>query len=169
MIRLSTRMTVKVGFCCLLMSCLLMPRYGFSQEKKASVSREERAHINYVLTLETEKEIRTFLSQPVALLTEKILKDIEKEKEIQLVRSSMVKTDACLHELLTGIANLTKMSCGHKISQVNIKLTASTSRATIWTSWEVRKLETPALTLTLYYDDPDVAPSEITCMGHKYH
>jgi hypothetical protein len=151
------------------MCCLMIPGYGSSEENPTDLNKKERAKINYVLKLETEKEIRTLLSQPVALLTEKILKDIEKEKQIEIKRSSMVKTDRCLTELLTGIPNQTKISCGHKIVRVVIKLTATTSRASIWNSWEIRKLETPALTLTLFYDDPDVAPSEITCQGYKYH
>ena len=168
MTRTSFRKAFLLGLCCLAY-CLTMPGYGSGEEPQATVNKKERAKINYVLKLETEKEIRTLLSQPVEMLTEKILKDIEKEKNIEIKRSSMVKSDKCLSELLTGIANLTKISCGHKIERVVIKLTATTSRASIWDSWEKRKLEIPSLTLSLYYDDSDVAASEITCQGYKYH
>ncbi len=159
-------MTILYG---LVLCCLMVPTGLCAEEEKGSMNREERARINYLLTLETDKDITTLLSKPVELLTEQILKDIEKKHDIEIKRSSMVKADVCLSELLTGIAHLAKISAGHKIQRVIIKLESSTSRASIWNQWRVRKLETPKLSATFYYDDPGVVPSEITCQGHKYH
>ena len=83
MIRPKTRNIFTAGLCCLIF-CLLIPAYGGSEENSTEINKKERAKINYVLKIETEKEIRTLFSQPVALLTEKILKDIEKEKNIDI-------------------------------------------------------------------------------------
>lgn len=163
------RTNIITGFFCLLTCCLLMTSYGFGEESSTAISKKERARINYVLKIEKQKEIRTFLSQPAEKLSEKILKDIEKDKQIEIKRSSMIKSDKCLHELLAGIAHLAKISSGLTIERVVVKLVGTTSRASIWDPWEVRKLETPELTVTVYYNNPDVAPSEIVCLGHKYH
>lgn len=154
---------------CCLMICL--PQYAGSESEEAfaSLNKQERARINCFLKLETETDISSLLSQPVERLQEKILKSIKEKQGIEIKRSSMIKTDQCLYELLSGMAHLAKISSGHKIERVVIKLTGATSRASIWSKWEVRKLESPHLTITFYYDDPDLEPSEIYCHGHKYH
>lgn len=169
MIKAGIKTTIAAGFCCLALCCLLMPQDVCCEESKAALNKEERAKVNYLMTLETENDINTLLSQPVEGLAEKILKNIEEAQDIEIRRSSMVKTDKCLHELLTSLAHLTKISSGNKIERVVIKLTGTTSRASIWDSWEIRKLEAPMLAMTLYYDDPTVAPSEISCQGYQYH
>jgi hypothetical protein len=158
-----------VGIFCLAVFCLVPASYGRGEDGKAKLSKEDRAQVNYLMTLETENEINAFLSRPVEVLAEEMLKNIEVKQEITIARSSMLKTDKCLHELLSGIPNLTKISSGNKIERVVIKLTGNTSRASIWDEWSARKLEMPTLTMTLYYDDPSLEPSEISCQGYQYH
>jgi len=169
MINERIKTTIMAGFCYLVLCCLIIPQDGFSEEKKVSLNKEGRARINYIMTLETEKDIASFLSRPVELISEKILKNIEEKQDIEIKRSSMIKADVCLHELLSSIGHMAKISSGYKVQRVVIKLEGTTTRASIWSQWRVRKLEPPTLTATLYYNDPEIAPSEISCMGHKYH
>lgn len=158
-----------VGVCCLLISGLAGVPFCVAEEADKPLTKEERATIDYTLVLEGESEIATLFASPVELLEEKLLTTIEKKQDIEIKRSSMVKTEMCLHELLADIANLAKISTGRKIVRAEIKLVGGTSRFSMWSDWRLRKLEMPVLSITVSYDDGGVAPSEISCTGHKYH
>ncbi|MFP4445233.1 MAG: hypothetical protein ACLFPD_03190 [Desulfosudaceae bacterium] len=139
------------------------------EKEKQPLNREQRATIDYVLVLEAGEELDSLMSNPGTDLEEKVLQEIEKRQDITIKRSSMVKTEKCLLELLSGVANLAKVSNGKKIVRLKFSLECDTTRATIWSSWRHRKLEAPSLALTVYYDDGTCAPSEIVCQGHQYH
>ncbi len=157
------------GLYCLLVLGLLLPPLCPAAEPEKTLSREERAAVDYVLVLDTKAEIEAMFCRPVALLEEKLLTTIEETQNISIKRSSMVKTELCLLEILSDIPHLSKISTGSVITRAEIHLRSGTSRATIWSDWRSRKLESPILTITFYYGDGRVAPAEISCTGHKYH
>lgn len=158
-----------VGVCCLLILGVAGVPFCVAEEADKPLTKEERATIDYTLVLEGESEIAALFAQPVEGLEEKLITTIEKKHDIEIKRSSMIKTELCLHELLADIANLAKVSTGRKIVRAEIKLVGGTSRFSMWSDWRTRKLEMPVLSITVFYSDGEVAPSEISCTGHKYH
>ncbi len=156
--------------CGLVLALLTAPMSGSAEEAPESqLKREQRESINYDLVVDAGEKLEALLSQPVEGLEDKVLRDIEKEHDITIKRSSMIRTEKCLNELLAGIPNMSKVALGKKIIRLKVNLTCDTSRATIWSPWRHRKLEAPVFTLTVYYDDGTSSPSEIVCQGHAYH
>ncbi|MFC1826096.1 hypothetical protein ACFLYZ_01730, partial [Thermodesulfobacteriota bacterium] len=82
-------------------------------------------------------------SEPIEMIREKILTSIEQKNGIQIERSSMVRVDKCLRDLLTSTPHLAKISTGNTIIRVKIELVAGTSQKSVWTQWKTRKLESP--------------------------
>src|SRR6056297_2790105 len=68
------------------------------QKKEDPLTRSQRAEINYVLVIEEGEDLEGLLAEPVEGLEEKILTAIEQEHDITLKRTSMVKTEKCLHD-----------------------------------------------------------------------
>ncbi|MFW5988721.1 MAG: hypothetical protein ACOCPQ_00670 [Desulfosudaceae bacterium] len=159
-----------LAVCGLVVALVMTPISGSAEEDRESrLDREQRESIDYNLVVEAGEKLDALLSQPTERLEEKVLQDIEKEHDITIKRSSMVRTEKCLSELLAGIPNMSKIALGKKIIRLKVNLTCDTSRATIWSPWRHRKLEAPVLTLTFYYEDGTSSPSEIVCQGHAYH
>ena len=122
-----------------------------------------------MLTFELQDGITKAFSEPIEMIREKILTSIEQKNGIQIERSSMVRVDKCLGDLLTSTPHLAKISTGNTIIRVKIELVAGTSQKSVWTQWKTRKLESPELKMTLFYENKTVEPTEISCSGHKYH
>ncbi len=164
-----TRLMMVGSLCCLVALGLSAPRVCLGEDAEKPLSRDERAKVDHVLVLDAQTEIEKMLSHPVEMLEEKLLTAIETRQDIAIKRSSMVKTELCLHELLFDVANLAKVSTGHAVDRVEVQLKSITTRASIWSDWRSRKLEAPELTITLYYNDKTIEPSRLSCSGHKYH
>lgn len=147
---------------------MVYPGLTFSEEKKQKLDKKTRAKIHYVLTVAQQDNMEKMMAAPINILREKILTAIERNQDITIDRTSMVRTDKCLGDLLTSIPHLVKMSTGNKIIRARIELNAETSTKSVWTEWRSRKLEHPELKMTLFYDRQDVDPSEIACSGNKY-
>jgi ferric iron reductase protein FhuF len=148
---------------------MIYPGLSFSEEKKQKADKKTRAKVHYVLNIDLKDNLAKMFSEPIKNLQEKILTDIERDNSIKIERSSMVKTDKCLGDLLTSISHLVKVSTGNNIIRARIELTSETSTKSVWTRWHERKLESPELKMTLFYNSKDVEPTEIICAGYKYY
>lgn len=157
----------KCVFCILILG-MIYPRLSLGEEKWKQLDKKTRAKIHYVLTINLSDGIEKTLSEPIKIVREKLLTSIEQENGIKIERSSMVRTDKCLRDLLTSIPHLAKISTGNKIIRAKIELNAATSTKSIWTRWRARKLERPELKMTLFYDSKAIEPTEIICSGNKY-
>lgn len=122
----------KYVFCILILG-LMYPRLSLGEEKWKKLDKKTRAKIHYVLTINLSDGIEKTLAKPIKNVQEKLLTSIEQENGIKIERSSMVRTDKCLRDLLTRIPHLAKISTGNKIIQAKIELNAATSTKSIWT------------------------------------
>ena len=153
----------------LLIPGIIFPNSTLGEEKWKKLDKKTRAKIHKVLTIDLNDGIEKSLSEPIEVIREKLLTNIERENGIEIERSSMVKTDKCLYDLLASIPHLSKVSAGNKIIQAKIELNSETSKKSVWTRWRTRKLESPELKMTLFYDNKAIEPTEIICSGYKYH
>jgi hypothetical protein len=147
---------------------MVYPGLTFSEEKKQKLDKKTRAKIHYVLTIAQQDNMEKIMAAPIKILREKLLTAIERDHDITIDRTSMVRTDKCLGDLLTSTPHLVKVSTGNKIIRARIELNADTSTKSVWTGWHSRKLEHPELKMTLFYDRKDVDSSDIVCSGYKY-
>ena len=148
---------------------IMNPGLSLGEEKQQKLDKKTRETAHYVLTIELQDGIEKAFSEPIKSIREKILTSIEQKNGIQIDRSSMVRVDKCLRDLLTSIPHLAKISTGNTIIRAKIELVAGTSKKSVWTKWKTRKLERPELKLTLFYKNKTVKPTDFTCSGHKYH
>ena len=153
----------------LLILGIMYPKMSWGEEKLKQSDKKSRQKVHYVLSIDLKDGIEKALSEPIEIIREKLLTNIEQENGIQIERSSMVRTDKCLADLLTSIPHLAKISAGHRIIRAKIELNAETSQKSVWTKWKTRKLEHPELKITFFYANKTVEPSEISCSGYKYH
>lgn len=153
----------------LLILGIMNPGSSLGEEKQQKLDKKTREKAHYVLTIEFQDGIEKAFSEPIEMIREKLLTSIEQKNGIQIERSSMVRVDKCLRDLLTSIPHLAKISTGNTIIRAKIELDAGTSQKSVWTKWKTRKLESPELKMTLFYKNKTVEPTEITCSGHKYH
>jgi hypothetical protein len=158
---------------CLVIALLILgvmnPGLSLGEEKQPKLDKKTRETIHYVLTIELEDGIEKAFSEPIENIREKILTSVEQKNGIKIDRSSMVRVDKCLRTLLTSIPHLAKISTGNTVIRAQIALDAETSQKSVWTQWKTRKLETPELKMTLFYENKTVEPTEFICSGHKYH
>lgn len=153
----------------LLVLGIMNPGFSFGEEEQQKLDKKTRKTVHYVLTIELEDGIEKAFSEPIKSIREKLLTSIEQKNNIKIDRSSMVRVDKCLHALLTSIPHLAKVSTGNTIIRAQFELDAETSQKSVWTKWKTRKLETPELKMTLFYNNKTVEPTEFICTGHKYH
>jgi len=148
---------------------IMNPGLSLGEEKQQKVDPKTREKVHYVLTIELQDGIEKAFSEPIEKIREKILTSVEQKNGIKIDRSSMVRVDKCLRTLLTSTPHLAKISTGNTIIRAQIALDAETSQKSVWTKWKTRKLETPELKMTLFYENQTVEPTEFICSGHKYH
>jgi len=153
----------------LLILGLMYPKLSLGEEQTKKIDKKTREKVHYVLTIDLKDGIEKTLSEPIEIIREKLLTNIERKNGIRIERSSMVRTDKCLYDLLTSIPHLVKISAGNRIIRAKIELNATTSKKSVWTKWQTRKLEYPELKMILFYTNKAVEPSEISCSGNKYH
>lgn len=148
---------------------IMNPGSSLGEEKQQKLDKKTRETVHYVLTIELQDGIAKAFSDPIEKIREKLLTSVEQKNGIKIERSSMVRVDKCLRALLTSIPHLAKISTGNTIIRAQIELDAETSQKSVWTKWKARKLESPELKMTLFYENKIVEPTEFTCSGHKYH
>ena len=154
---------------CILILGMIYPSIFFGEEKWKKLDKKTRATVHYVMTIDLNDGLEEAFSEPIKILREKILTDIEQTNGITIERTSMIRTDKCLFDLLTSIPHLAKISAGNTIIRAEIELNAPTSQKSVWTTWQHRKLEHPELKMTLFYKNKAVKPTEIVCSGYQYH
>ena len=154
---------------CITMIGMIYPAQFFGEEKQQKLDKKARAKVHQVLTIDLDDGIEKALSEPIEIIREDILTSVEQNNGITIDRASMIRMDKCLHDLLSSIPHLAKISAGNKIIRASIELNATTSQKSVWSKWASRKLEHPEVKMTLFYDNKAVDPTKIVCFGDKYH
>lgn len=148
---------------------VVFPRLSPAGEQAKATDKKTRKTVSYVLTIDAAEGLEDMLSQPIQKVQEKLLEAVEKKNDIEIDRTSMVRTEWCLRDLFMSIPHLAKLSVGNTIARVAVELNAGTSQKSVWTGGRSRKLEAPELKMKLFYANPSVEPTEIVCSGYKYH
>lgn len=130
---------------------------------------QEKGPLHYLVTFEGKDKILGALNDPVKMIQTPILQALNKKKGISINKGSMLKTDKCIHELLTTTAHLSKISTGNKIVKIEIEINSDSRRSSMFASKKKQTLEYTELEITFFYNNKSVEPTVISCSGHRYY